>query len=71
MSHYIVLREGRGTVPNVRIGISRDGEPTYCEPGDELRLADEASADAFIRLCRRDNLRLLGQRGPYFALEIK
>ena len=52
--HYFVMRRGD---PPCRIGVAKDGELTYVyELGDELRLADYESAQAFQRAVEHANL---------------
>ena len=53
MTHWIVVRRCKdGT--SVRVGVAADGEVAYIHRhGDELRLADRESADAFRRVVRR------------------
>ena len=56
MPHWFVFRRSnRGR--SVRLGVSQTGKPTYVfYPGDELRLADAASAKAFQRMCEAADL---------------
>ena len=68
MNYYAVERAAkREGASGTLIGISREGEVTYVwKRGDEVRFADERSANAFVRLCAASNLRQYDHMADHF-----
>ena len=71
MTYWIVLRE-RESGNGVRVGVSSNGKAMYVyRPGAELRLADEASANAFRRIAMHAGLKQYAGMLPTFkTLEV-
>ena len=67
MSYWIVERRRRKGDQWLRMGYAANGQTAIAfRPGDDLRLADRESAEAFVRGCKRD----FDDSEPYRATEI-